>query len=64
MLVLSRQVGEAIRIGPDIRLVVVRIGNSVRLGIDAPPELKIVREELMFLPPAETETDRNLVEAG
>ncbi len=47
MLVLSRRVGERIRIGGDITITVVRIsGGGVRLGIEAPTELPVVREEL------------------
>jgi len=47
MLVLSRKVGERILIGENIAVTVVRIaGGGVRLGIDAPPETLIVREEL------------------
>ena len=47
MLVLSRKSGERIHIGDNITLTIVRIGpNNVRLGIDAPRELNIVREEL------------------
>lgn len=47
MLVLSRKVGERIWIGPEISVTVVRVaGGAVRLGINAPPELAVVREEL------------------
>lgn len=47
MLVLSRKVGERIWIGDDISITVVRItGGGVRLGIDAPSEMPVVREEL------------------
>jgi carbon storage regulator len=47
MLVLSRKPGERILIGDDVTVTVVRIGpNNVRLGIDAPRDLTIVREEL------------------
>ena len=47
MLVLSRKSGERIHIGENITVTIVRIGpNNVRLGIDAPRELNIVREEL------------------
>jgi carbon storage regulator len=47
MLVLARKVGQVIKIG-DIELIVVRIGpNTVRLGINAPAGIKIVRQELL-----------------
>ncbi|MEM7456750.1 MAG: carbon storage regulator CsrA [Planctomycetota bacterium] len=47
MLVLSRKVGERIWIGENISVTVVRItGGGVRIGIEAPPELAVVREEL------------------
>jgi carbon storage regulator len=47
MLVLSRKPGERILIGSDITVTIVRIGpNNVRLGIEAPREMNIVREEL------------------
>jgi carbon storage regulator len=47
MLVLSRKVGERIRIGDNVTITVVRItGGGVRLGIEAPSELPVVREEL------------------
>ncbi len=47
MLVLSRKVGERILIGDNIAVTVVRItGGGVRLGIEAPAEMPVVREEL------------------
>jgi carbon storage regulator len=47
MLVLSRKVGERIWIGENISVTVVRItGGGVRIGIEAPSELPVVREEL------------------
>lgn len=47
MLILSRRAGEAIRIGTDVRIVVVQLGGGkVRLGIEGPRELRILREEL------------------
>jgi len=47
MLVLSRKVGERIRIGDGVVVTVVRItGGGVRLGIEAPAEMPVVREEL------------------
>lgn len=48
MLVLSRKPGERIHIGDDITITIVRIGpNNTRVGIDAPRDLSIVREELL-----------------
>jgi carbon storage regulator len=47
MLVLSRKPGERILIGDNVAVTIVRIGpNTVRLGIDAPRDMNIVREEL------------------
>ena len=47
MLVLSRKVGERILIGEQVAITVVRINaTTVRLGIDAPSKLVVVREEL------------------
>ena len=47
MLVLSRKVGERIRIGDGVVVTVVRVtGGGVRLGIEAPAEMPVVREEL------------------
>jgi len=48
MLVLSRKLGERVLVGDQVVVTVVRIGhNAVRLGIEAPPNHKIVREELL-----------------
>lgn len=53
MLVLSRKTGERIMIGDQVTITVVRIGpNNVRIGIEAPRDMNIVREELC-VPPAE-----------
>jgi carbon storage regulator len=47
VLVLSRKVGERILIGDRITVTIVKIGHGgVRIGIEAPPELAVVREEL------------------
>ena len=47
MLVLSRREGEKISLGGEIVLTIVRAsGDRVRLGIEAPPEMLILREEL------------------
>lgn len=47
MLILSRHVNERIVIGDDIVVTVVEIrGDRVRLGIDAPQEVRVDREEI------------------
>jgi len=48
MLVLSRKLNQNIQIGENITISVVRIkGNVVQLGIQAPPEIHILRGELL-----------------
>ena len=47
MLVLSRKVGEKILIGDEIVVTVVRVAQGVvRIGVEAPSDLPIVREEI------------------
>ena len=48
MLVLTRREDESLAIGPDIVVTVLSIkGGQVRLGVDAPPDVRIFREELL-----------------
>jgi len=48
MLVLSRKLLEGIVIGTDIRITIVKVErNHVRLGIEAPDDVIVVREELI-----------------
>jgi carbon storage regulator len=47
MLVLSRREQERIRLGESIIVTILRIsGERVRIGIEAPPEVAVVRDEL------------------
>ncbi len=47
MLVLTRRVGERLRIGPDIEVVVLEVrGREVRIGVTAPADIPIHREEI------------------
>lgn len=51
MLVLTRKVGESIRIGDDVVVSVVELkGGRVRLSFDAPKEVGILRGELVAHP--------------
>lgn len=48
MLVLSRKIGESLRIGEEIELVILDVNRGqVRIGIDAPKTTNIVRSELL-----------------
>lgn len=48
MLILTRRPGEKIIIGENIEVTVIAVtGNQVKLGIDAPEDVVIVREELL-----------------
>jgi carbon storage regulator len=47
MLVLTRKMGESITIGDDIRITVIAVkGHQVKIGIDAPFDTKVYREEI------------------
>ena len=47
MLVLSRRERQRIKVGDSIIVTVVRVaGDKVRLGIEAPPEVLVLRDEL------------------
>jgi len=48
MLILTRKIGEALAVGENIRVVILGInGQQVKVGIDAPPEIIVNREELL-----------------
>jgi carbon storage regulator len=47
MLVLSRKAGQSIRIGDDITVHIVKTGDKVRIGIEAPRSINVVRTELV-----------------
>ncbi len=63
MLVLSRKPLQSIMIGSDIKITVVKVErNQVRIGIEAPRELTVLRSELMR--PAEDAREDDLQDSA
>ncbi|HEU4436099.1 MAG TPA: carbon storage regulator CsrA, partial [candidate division Zixibacteria bacterium] len=47
MLILTRKIGESITIGEQVKITVLGVfGRQVRLGVDAPPDVLVHREEV------------------
>jgi carbon storage regulator len=47
ILILSRRVGEMIKIGPDVEVTVMAVnGGQVRIGVKAPKDVSVDREEI------------------
>lgn len=47
MLILTRRVGETLMIGDDVKVTVLGVkGNQVRIGVDAPKDVAVHREEI------------------
>lgn len=57
MLVLTRKIGESFVVGDDIKVTIIDIigGNKVRVGIEAPQEVPVYREEIYELIKAENQ---------
>ena len=48
MLILTRRVGESLMIGDDVTITVLGVkGNQVRIGVNAPKEVGVHREEIL-----------------
>jgi carbon storage regulator len=47
MLILTRRVGETVRVGNDVTVTIVSVkGNQIRIGINAPKNVTVHREEI------------------
>ena len=58
MLILTRRVGESLMIGDNVTVTVLGVkGNQVRIGVDAPKEVAVHREEIYEKIRAETSKD-------
>ena len=60
MLVLTRKVGESIKINEDVKITVIAVkGRNIRLGIEAPKTTKVYREEVFLKIMEENKTAAN-----
>lgn len=60
MLILTRRGGESVIIGDDVKITVLAVrGNQVRLGIDAPKDVSVHREEIYERIQSEKDGDGN-----
>ena len=61
MLILTRRVGESLIIGDDIVINILGVkGNQIRIGINAPKEVSVHREEIYNRIQAEKVDDKNI----
>lgn len=59
MLVLSRKESQRLRLGDSIVVTIVRVsGDKVRLGIEAPPDVLVLRDELQPHRPSRQDDDK------
>ena len=61
MLILTRRIGETLIIGDDVNITVLGVkGNQVRLGINAPKDVSVHREEIYLRIQQEKESDDSI----
>ncbi len=60
MLILTRRIGESLLVGDDVKITILEIqGNQIRLGIKAPREIEVHREEIYQRIKQEQKRNRN-----
>lgn len=63
MLILTRRVGETLMIGDEVTVTVLGVkGNQVRIGVNAPRDVTVHREEIYERIKREQQTDQDSVE--
>lgn len=61
MLILTRRVGESLIIGDDIVINILGVkGNQIRIGVNAPKEISVHREEIYIRIQAEKADDKSI----
>lgn len=65
MLILTRRIGEAVYIGPNIKAYILGLkGNQVRLGFEAPKDVAVHREEIYLRIQNEIKANEGICEEG
>lgn len=61
MLVVTRKVGESIMIGDDVEISIVKLGDgSVKIGVEAPKDIKVLRKEIFEAVKSENKLAANI----
>ncbi len=60
MLVITRQPGDSILIGEDIKVIILEVsGDKIKIGIDAPRSVRIMRSEVLDTERSNQEADQS-----